>query len=151
MIGEIEFMNTSKKAVILSLVLFSGAGSAAAFSPVSPSSRAVNPNDYPKLTETELGHIRHLVKMAHQLPGDWSGYGSQWLLTERTQQFQLAFSGMTLALVQHQYTPAYRELYREAIDANIQKLQRWFVTSVDGAACSIMPGTGSSWRRLTTE
>ncbi len=151
MIGEIEFMNTSKKAVILSLVLFSGAGSAAAFSPVSPSSRAVNPNDYPKLTETELGHIRHLVKMAHQLPGDWSGYGSQWLLTERTQQFQLAFSGMTLALVQHQYTPAYRELYREAIDANIQKLQhpdiweRWMFSSRSGARGGILNDMQPGW------
>ena len=112
-------MNIVKKTLLFAFVLASGAISTGAF-PAS-SSQTVDPNDYPKLTEKELGHIRHLVRMAHQLPGDWSGFGSGWLLTERTMQFQVAFGAMTLALAQHQYTPAYRELYRGAIEAYIEK------------------------------
>ena len=111
----------------------------------------MQPNDYPKLTEMELGHIRHLVKMAHQLPGDWSGFGSGWLLTERTMQFQVAFGAMTLALAQHQYTPAYRELYRGAIEAYIEKLQhpdiweRWFLSSRSGTRGGILTDMQPGW------
>lgn len=142
-------MNAVKRAFLLTFVVIAGATSSVTFS--SPTSGAVNPDDYPKLTEMELGHIRHLVKMAHQLPGDWSGFGSQWLLTERTLQFQIAFSGMTLALAQHQYTPAYRELYREAIDSYIAKLQhpdiweRWFFSSRSGARGGILHDMQPGW------
>src|SRR5678816_4801672 len=95
--------------------------------------------------------IRHLVKMAHQLPGDWSGFGSGWLLTERTMQFQVAFGAMTLALAQHQYTPAYRELYRGAIEAYIEKLQhpdiweRWFLSSRSGTRGGILTDMQPGW------
>jgi hypothetical protein len=142
-------MNTVKKTLLFAFVLASGVISTGAF-PAS-SSQAVQPNDYPRLTEMELGHIRHLVKMAHQLPGDWSGFGSGWLLTERTMQFQVAFGAMTLALAQHQYTPAYRELYRGAIEAYIEKLQhpdiweRWFLSSRSGTRGGILTDMQPGW------
>jgi len=142
-------MDTVKHALIFAFALCSGLTSSAAFS--SSDVGAVNPNDYPRLTKMELGHIRHLVKLAHQLPGDWSGFGSQWLLTERTQQFQIAFAGMTLALAQHEYTPAYRDLYRDAIEAYIQKLQhpdiweRWMFSSRSGARGGILSDMQPGW------
>lgn len=37
----------------------------------------VKPEDYPALTEKEIGHIRWIVKLAQQLPGDWSYMGGQ--------------------------------------------------------------------------
>ena len=148
-------MNTVNRVLICAAVLASEflSGEAGALSVAAPSasSLAVNPNDYPKLSPMELGQIRHLVKLSHQLPGDWSGYSSQWLLTERTQQFQIAFAGMTLALAQHEYTPAYRELYRGAIEAYIDKLQhpdiweRWFFSSRSGTRGGILNDMQSGW------
>lgn len=137
-----------RRAVVLAFVLALGLASPAAF----PASLAVNPQDYPKLTEKELGHIRHMVRLAHQLPGDWSGFGSQVLMTERTQQFQVAFAAMALALAQHQSTPAYREIYQEAIQAYIKKLQhadiweRWIgYSSRGGARSGLRTDIGDGW------
>ena len=138
-------------ALALAFEMMSGQASAISTSASAKASTAVNPSDYPKLSQRELGHVRRLVKLSHQLPGDWSGYGSQWLLTERTQQFQIAFAGMTLALAQHEYTPAYRELYRDAIDAYIEKLEhpdiweRWFLSSRSGTRGGILSDMQSGW------
>lgn len=136
-----------KKSLIAPSVLALGLLSTAAFA----SAPTVNPQDYPKLTAKELGHIRHLVKMSHQLPGDWSGFGSLLLLTERTRHFQVAFAGMTLALAQHQYTPAYRELYKDALEAYIQKMQhpdiweRWMFSSRGGARGGLLDDMHQGW------
>jgi len=147
-------MSSAKSVLICAFVLASAVLSSEACASPSSSSTppmAVNPSEYPKLTRMELGHIRHLVKLAHQLPGDWSGYGSQWLLTERTQQFQIAFGAMTLALAQHEYTPAYRELYRGAIEAYIDRLQhpdiweRWFFSSRSGTRGGILNDMQAGW------
>lgn len=140
-------MKTVMKALILGAVLTAGLVSAAAFS----ASQAVNPQDYPKLTDKELGHIRHLVRLAHQLPGDWAGFGSLTLATERTRTFQIAFGAMALALAQHQYTPAYRELYQAAIQADIEKLQhpdvweRFMFSSRGGARGGLRTDIGPGW------
>lgn len=120
-------------------------------SQLSASPRVVNPGDYPQLSPKQLGQVRYLVKLAHNLPGDWSGYGSQFLATERTRQFQISFGSMALGLAQHQYTPAYRALYREAIEDNIKKLQhpdvweRWLFTSRGGARGGLRKDMGPGW------
>lgn len=142
-------MSAVRNALVCSSMLALGLASTGAFA--SSSAQPVDPQDYPKLTAKELGHIRHLVKMANQLPGDWSGFGSLLLLTERTRHFQVAFAGMTLALAQHQYTPAYRELYKEAIEAYIQKLQhpdiweRWMFSSRGGARGGLLEDMHPGW------
>jgi hypothetical protein len=83
----------------------------------------VDPADYPELTDKEIGHIRHMIRLSRQLPGDWSGMGSDmWSVAERTVQFQLSYMATALGLVQHSYTPAYREAYQPAMDALIQKM-----------------------------
>ncbi len=96
-------------------------------------SQTLNPADYPALTDKESGQIRHLIKLSNNLPGDWSGYGrnSEWEATETHIQFHLSFSILALALAQHQYTPAYRELYKTGMENYLKKLthpdvwQRW--------------------------
>lgn len=102
---------------------------------------AINPADYPSLDDKELGHIRRFVRLSHLLPGDWSGMSDDlYAVAERTQQFQLAYMAAALALVQHQYTPAYRELYRPTMDALIQKMtlpdiwESWLKSSREGTA-----------------
>ena len=142
-------MNTVKRALVVTLALASGVVSCDAFS--AAGADTVRPEDYPKLTRMELGHIRHMVRMSQQLPGDWSGFNSQWLLTDRTLQCQIAFAGRTLAMVQQQYTPAYLELYQQAIDAYIGKLmhpdiwERWMLSSRSGARGGILRDMQPGW------
>jgi hypothetical protein len=86
----------------------------------------VKPDDYPALTEKEIGHLRWIVKLAQQLPGDWSYMGGQepgqeWLESYR---YQLAFMAYALSITQYHKTPAYRELYQKAMDQLIQKMVR---------------------------
>lgn len=129
-------MTTSSRALVHGIVALV-AGVAAATT--AAHAESVNPRNYPALGDKEIGQIRHLVKMGNQLPGDWSGFGTQWEVTERTLAFQSAFSVMALALAQHQYTPAYREAYKKAIEGYIAKLQhpdvweRWLFSSRGGA------------------
>jgi hypothetical protein len=101
----------------------------------------VSASDYPSLSKKELGHVRHIINLSRQLPGDWSGMSDDlWSVAERTQQFQLSYMAMALALVQHQYTPAYRDLYREAMYSLIAKLtipdiwESWLNSSRAGTA-----------------
>ena len=103
----------------------------------------INPADYPSLDDKELGHIRRFVKLSRQLPGDWAGMSDDfWLVAERTQQFQLAYMTAALGLAQHQYTPAYRELYRPTMDALIQKMtlpdiwESWLASSRGGTSAA---------------
>ena len=103
----------------------------------------IRPQDYPALDDKELGHVRRFIKLSRQLPGDWSGMGDDlWPIAERTQQFQLAYMAAALGLVQHQYTPAYRETYRQAMDALIQKMtspdiwESWLNSSRAGTSAS---------------
>ena len=108
------------------------------------SSAAVDVSSYPGLTDKEMGQVRHLVALSNNLPGDWSGFGGngEWEATEHHLQFQLAFSTLSLALAQQQYTPAYRELYKKAIESYIKKLthsdiwERWGSMSSRGGSFS---------------
>jgi hypothetical protein len=87
---------------------------------------AINPGDYPSLSGKELGHIQWIVKLAQQLPGDWSYMGGK----EEGQggldayRYQLGYMAYALALAQYHKTPAYRELYQSSIDNLIQKMIR---------------------------
>lgn len=105
--------------------------------------RQIRPQDYPALDDKQLGNVRRVIKLSRQLPGDWSGMSDDvWAVAERTQQFQLAYMAAALGLVQHQYTPAYREAYREAMHALIQKMtvpdvwESWFNSSRAGTSAS---------------
>jgi hypothetical protein len=139
-------MRTHASVLVLGLVVGLVVGLAAmpsqAAAPPAAATR-INPADYPSLDDQELGHIRRMVKLSRLLPGDWSGMSDDlYSVAERTQQFQLAYMAAALALVQHQYTPAYRELYRKTMDALIQKMtlpdiwESWLKSSRGGTANS---------------
>lgn len=90
---------------------------------LSMAGQPVNPEDYPRLDAKQVGHLRHFLKLARQLPGDWSEMGDDWYsLPERSLRYQLAHMVYAAASAQYNLTPAYRELYREIIDAFVQKL-----------------------------
>jgi hypothetical protein len=85
--------------------------------------RSVHPADYPALDDKEIGHLRRFVKLSKLLPGDFAGMSDDfYAIAERTQQFQFAYMAAAVGLIQHQYTPAYRELYPTTMHALIQKM-----------------------------
>jgi hypothetical protein len=100
-------------------MLFSGL---TAFSASLP----VKAEDYPSLSEKELGHVQWLVKLAQQPLGDWSYMGGLEEGQEglESYRYQLGYMAYALALAQYHKTPAYRELYQKALDNLIQKMIR---------------------------
>ncbi len=91
------------------------------------------------LTKTDLGHLRHIERLAKQLPGDWSNMGSDWWdIGEGAQQYILAFMAYTLGIVQHRHTPAYREFCDSTLRALIDKMmlpdiwEKWINASRGG-------------------
>jgi hypothetical protein len=112
------------------------AGAAERGSAATPSA---NPADYPALDARQLGQLRHIIRLSRQLPGDWSGMGTDWWdIGERAMQFELAYMADAVALAQHNYVPAYRQAYQPAMDALIQKMtlpdvwERWIDISRGG-------------------
>jgi hypothetical protein len=96
-------------------------------------------NEAPSLNEKEIGHLRHMARLANLLPGDWSGMGSDWWdIGEGAQQYELAFMVYTLGIVQHRFTPAYHDFCRDTIAALIAKMmvpdiwQKWINASRGG-------------------
>ena len=76
---------------------------------------------YPELDAKQLGNVRHIVASANQLRGDWRYLEPRPDAGFDAYQYQLAFMSYTLALVQTEWTPAYRELYHEAQRKLIEK------------------------------
>ena len=123
-------------------------------SPGLSATNPVKPSDYPSLSDREMGHLRWIVKLANQLPGDWSYMGGlepgqEWLEAYR---YQLAFMTYALALAQYHKTPAYRELYQKAMDQFIQKMVRgdvwsyWVESSKGGKKMNpALKEKGSGW------
>ncbi len=96
-------------------------------------------NFRPKLSQTDLGHIRHMALLANQLPGDWSGMGADWWdVNEGPHQYQLAFMTYALGVVQNRFTPAYEDHCRDTIGKLIAKMllpdvwQSWILSSRGG-------------------
>lgn len=76
-----------------------------------------------------LGHLRHIVNLSRQLPGDWSDMGpyDPGQEGDDAYRYQLAYMAYTLALTQYHHTPAYRELWRKTFRDLIEKMLRWDV------------------------
>ena len=86
------------------------------------------------LNTKQLGHVRHIIDSARQLPGDWRYMEPRTPLSFDAYQFQLAFMSYALAVVQMNYTPAYKELYKDAQLRLIEKIVRrdvWAPTWVE--------------------
>lgn len=82
------------------------------------------PEGYPELDPKQLGHVRHIVELANQLPGSWEHMKGGPRGAFDQYQFQLAWMYYALAVTQSQLTPAYRELYKNASDRLIEKMLR---------------------------
>jgi hypothetical protein len=91
----------------------------------------------PELDGLQVGHVRHIVRLSRQIPGDWSDMGPFDPTNEGDDayRYQLAYMTYALALTQYHYLPAYRELIRETMASLITKMLRhdvwgyWELTS----------------------
>lgn len=89
------------------------------------------------LDPKQMGHLRHIIRLSRQAPGDWSDMGPFDPTNEGDDayRYQLAYMAYTLAVVQQQYLPAYRELFKETFQRLIEKMMRhdvwgyWELTS----------------------
>jgi hypothetical protein len=86
-----------------------------------PFAEALASSPAPGLSDAELGHLRHFVKLARQEPADWSGWEAGDQLGMEAYRYQIAFMAYALALQQYHSVPAYRELYA---DTQARLLQR---------------------------
>jgi hypothetical protein len=107
----------------------------------------VKADDYPSLSEKELGHVQWLVKLAQQPLGDWSYMGGLEEGQEglESYRYQLGYMAYALALAQYHKTPAYRELYKNAMDNLIQKMVRRDVWSYWEHTSKGMNQRGLGW------
>jgi hypothetical protein len=83
----------------------------------------VNPNDYPRMTDKEIGHVRHIARISRNPSGDWSGFDSIYMPLQGEKMFVISFMAYTLELAQHELTPAYHEIYKTSIENLLKKMQ----------------------------
>src|SRR5262245_10987757 len=109
-------------------------------------------NTMPKLSAEAVGHVRHIGNLSRMLPGDWSGMGSDWWdIGEGAHQYELAFMTYTLGIVQHRYTPAYREFCQTTMAALIEKMMipdiwlKWVNSSRGGKVVNPDQPMGPGW------
>lgn len=92
---------------------------------------------HPRLDPLQWGHLRHIVRLSRQMPGDWSDMGPFDPTNEGDDayRYQLAYMAYTLGLAQYHYLPCYRELLRETLAGLVRKMLRhdvwgyWELTS----------------------
>jgi hypothetical protein len=79
-----------------------------------------------ELDTLQAGHLRHIIRLSEQSPGDWSDMGPFDPTNEGDDayRYQLAYMAYTLGMVQYHYTPAYRELIRKTFLKLIEKMLR---------------------------
>ena len=96
------------------------------FAASSYATQSINPDDYPGLDAKQLGHVRHIVRLAGQLPGEWAWMGTKEAGQEGDDalRFQLAYMHYAMTLAHYHWLPAYRELYQDTSDKLIQKMLR---------------------------
>lgn len=99
----------------------------------------LNPADFRSLDAKQIGIIRHILKLSRQQRGNFDGMGSDWTdIHEPPIQYQFSMGGYALGLAQYHFTPAYPDIYREAMDSYIQKLlhplvwNAWYLISMGG-------------------
>lgn len=118
-------------AILICLIGLSLMISLVAWGSVGAKTLDIKSSDYPSLSEKEVGHLRWIIKLANQAPGDWSNMGGKEPGQEHLEayRYQMAFMTYALALAQYHKTPAYREIYQQAMDRFIQKMLRQDVWS----------------------
>ena len=100
-------------------------GAASLVIPVAGLADGPNPSDYPALSTKQMGHVRHMINMANDLPGDFSLLGQMdpvYHMSFHAYQFQFAFAAYALASAHYHYTPAHRDLYQDASARLIKRM-----------------------------
>ncbi|GAB3576267.1 hypothetical protein GCM10027445_40010 [Amycolatopsis endophytica] len=80
----------------------------------------------PALDDLQLGHLRHIENLVHQVPGDWSKMGGvdpgQELFD--AYRYQLAYFAYTLGLAHYHWLPAAPSAVKPAFEKAVEKMLR---------------------------
>ena len=79
--------------------------------------------------DEQIAHLRHFVRLADQIPGDWAHMGTSGPGQEGDDalHYQLAMMSYAVGAAQFHRTPAWRELYRDIFEKLIEKMLRFDV------------------------
>lgn len=67
-------MKCSVRRILRVVVMWGMAVSAGYGSASLAAQPPLNPQDYPRLDDKQLGHIRHMLKLSSQPPGEWTAW-----------------------------------------------------------------------------
>lgn len=95
---------------------------------------------YPKLTDEQVGHLRHYYNLASQPDGEWYHMGTQEPMQEflDAYRYQLATMAYAVGITHYHHQNALRGAYKALFRRIIHKMMRrevwgyWFTTSLGG-------------------
>ncbi|KIW92318.1 uncharacterized protein Z519_07302 [Cladophialophora bantiana CBS 173.52] len=105
-----------------------------------PPTLSLDLSQYPKLSPTQLGHLRHFHNLAFQPDGEWAKMGAQEPLQEflDAYRYQLATMAYAVGVAHYHRLPALRSIFKPLLRQLIHKMLRkevwayWFNTSLGG-------------------
>lgn len=107
-------MQTASRLIVLALLLLAVLAS-------SPGTSGGDPVE-PRLSDAEIGHLRHVVALARQDLDDWRGWDAENQFDMEAYRYQIAFIGYALALQQYHSVPAWREVHRDILARLIRRM-----------------------------
>ncbi len=107
------------------------------------------------LDSVQVGHLRHFINLARQLPNQWDlmkgkGYGQEDFGGYR---FQLAYMAYALALTHRHRLPAAPGVFKPVFELLMEKIllpEVWMYWRDVSRGGSILAPTCSRWRSCTT-
>lgn len=107
----------------------------------------------PALDDLQVGHIRHIENLAHQLDNEWARMGIRSPFQENFEslRYQLAYMAFALGLTHFNRLPAAPGYFRSSFDRLVQKMllpdvwYYWRDTSRGGGAANLDAPKSEGW------
>ena len=110
-------------------------------------------SNLPSLDKYQIGHIRHIENLAHQLDNEWAHMGIRYPFQEgfESLRYQLAYMAYAIGLAHFNRLPAAPGYFRSTFDRLIQKMllpdvwYYWRETSRGGGAANYDAPMSEGW------
>ncbi len=107
----------------------------------------------PLLDEYQVGHLRHIENLAHQLDNEWAHMGirTSWQENFESLRYQLAYMAYTVGLTHFNRLPAAPGYFRSTFDRLVQKMllpdvwYYWRETSRGGGGANLDAPISEGW------
>ena len=107
----------------------------------------------PLLDKYQVGHIRHIENLAHQLDNEWAHMGirTSWQENFEALRYQLAYMSYAIALAHFNRLPNAPGYFRSTFDRLVQKMllpdvwYYWRETSRGGGSANLEAPTSEGW------